>query len=181
MISGFLAGTVAGFLLLDIIGVLDVRSLLSRSASGTQSGAASFEIGSPAPDFVLDDLSGNPVKLSDLKGRLVVLNFWATWCIPCRTEMPEFQNIYRQKEPDLVVLGINLEQSPGEIQDFITQLDITYPILLDEEGQVSRLYKVVQLPNTFFIDHDGIIRMRHIGFLSGEQFNEYLDKVGVSE
>ena len=95
--------------------------------------------------------------------------------------MPEFQNIYRQKEPDLVVLGINLEQSPGEIQDFITQLDITYPILLDEEGQVSRLYKVVQLPNTFFIDHDGIIRMRHIGFLSGEQFNEYLDKVGVSE
>ena len=95
--------------------------------------------------------------------------------------MPEFQEIYQQYEPDLVILGINLEQSPGEIQDFISQLDITYPILLDKDGLVSQLYKVIQLPNTFFIDRDGTIRIRHIGFLSSDQFKEYLDKVGVSE
>jgi peroxiredoxin len=181
IISGFLAGTLAGLVLLDIIGVLDIRSLIPGSAGGSQTGAASFEIGSPAPDFVLEDLSGNPVKLSDLKGRLVVLNFWATWCTPCRTEMPEFQEIYQQYEPELVVLGINLEQSPGEIQDFISPLSISYPILLDKDGLVSRLYKVIQLPNTYFIDHEGIIRIRHIGFLSSDQFHEYLDRVGVSE
>lgn len=181
IISGFLAGTLAGLVLLDIIGVLDIRSLFPGSTGGSQFGAASSEIGSPAPDFVLEDLSGNPVKLSDLKGRLVVLNFWATWCTPCRTEMPEFQEIYQQNQPDLVVLGINLEQSSGEIQDFISQLSITYPILLDNKGQVSRLYKVIQLPNTYFIDRQGILRIRHIGFLSSNQFQEYLDRVGVSE
>ncbi len=181
IISGFLAGTLAGLVLLDIIGVLDIRSLFPGSTGGSQVGAASSEIGSPAPDFVLEDLSGNPVKLSDLKGRLVVLNFWATWCTPCRTEMPEFQEIYQQNQPDLVVLGINLEQSSGEIQDFVSQLSITYPILLDNDGLVSRLYKVIQLPNTYFIDRHGILRIRHIGFLSSNQFQEYLDRVGVSE
>jgi len=181
IISGFLAGTLAGLVLLDIIGVLDIRSLFPGSTSESQEGAASYEIGSPAPDFVLEDLSGNPVKLSELKGRLVVLNFWATWCTPCRTEMPEFQEIYQQNEQDLVVLGINLEQSPGEIQEFISQLKVTYPILLDTDGLVSRLYKVIQLPNTYFIDRQGILRVRHIGFLSSDQFQEYLDKVGVSE
>ena len=181
IISGFLAGTLAGLVLLDIIGVLDIRSLFPGSTSKSQEGAASYEIGSPAPDFVLEDLSGNPVKLSELKGRLVVLNFWATWCTPCRTEIPEFQEIYQQNEQDLVVLGINLEQSPGEIQEFISQLKVTYPILLDTDGLVSRLYKVIQLPNTYFIDRQGILRVRHIGFLSSVQFQEYLDKVGVSE
>jgi len=95
--------------------------------------------------------------------------------------MPEFQEIYQQNEQDLVVLGINLEQSPGEIQEFISQLKVTYPILLDTDGLVSRLYKVIQLPNTYFIDRQGILRVRHIGFLSSDQFQEYLDKVGVSE
>ena len=95
--------------------------------------------------------------------------------------MPEFQEIFQQYEPDLVVLGINLEQSSGEVQDFVSQLSITYPILLDNDGLVSKLYKVIQLPNTYFIDRDGIIRIRHIGFLSSNQFYEYLDRVGVSE
>lgn len=181
IISGFLAGTLAGLVLLDIIGVLDIRSFFSDSTGGSQVGAASPDIGSPAPDFVLEDLSGNPVKLSDLKGRLVVLNFWATWCTPCRTEMPEFQEIYQQNQPDLVVLGINLEEPPSDIQDFVSPLNITYPILLDNDGLVSKLYKVIQLPNTYFIDRDGIIRIRHIGLLSSDQFQEYLDRVGVSE
>jgi len=167
--------------LLDIIGVLNIRSLLPGAVSGSQVGAESSEIGSPAPDFVLEDLSGNPVKLSDLRGRLVVLNFWATWCTPCRTEMPEFQEIYQRNEQDLVVLGINLEESPSDIQDFVSPLNITYPILLDKEGLVSRQYKVIQLPNTYFIDRQGIFRIRHIGFLSSNQFQEYLDRVGVSE
>jgi len=181
IISGFLAGTLAGLVLLDIIGVLNIRSLLPGAVSGSQVGAESSEIGSPAPDFVLEDLSGNPVKLSDLRGRLVVLNFWATWCTPCRTEMPEFQEIYQRNEQDLVVLGINLEESPSDIQDFVSPLNITYPILLDKEGLVSRQYKVIQLPNTYFIDRQGIFRIRHIGFLSSNQFQEYLDRVGVSE
>ena len=181
IISGFLAGTLAGLVLLAIIGVLDFRLLIPGLAGRSETGEVSPDIGSPAPDFVLDDLSGNPVKLSDLKGRLVVLNFWATWCTPCRTEMPEFQEIYQQYEPDLVVLGINLEQKPAEIQDFVSQLGITYPILLDIEGLVSKLYKVIQLPNTYFIDRQGIIRIRHIGFLSSDQFHQYLDRVGVDE
>ncbi len=95
--------------------------------------------------------------------------------------MPEFQEIYQRNEQDLVVLGINLEESPGDIQDFVSPLNITYPILLDKEGLVSRLYKVIQLPNTYFIDRQGILRIRHIGFLSSDQFQEYLDRVGVSE
>ena len=181
IISGFLAGTLAGLVLLDIIGVLDIRSLLPGSSGGSQTGVASFEIDSPAPDFVLDDLSGNPVRLSELKGRLVVLNFWATWCTPCRTEMPELQETFQQYEPDLVVLGINLEQSPAEIQDFIGQVNVTYPILLDKDGLVSKLFKVIQLPNTYFIDRDGIIRIRHIGYLSSDQIQKYLVRVGVFE
>lgn len=114
-----------------------------------------------APGFSLRTLDGESVSLSDLRGRAVVLNFWATWCPPCRAEMPAFQRLYtRYADRGLMVLGVNatLEDDLAAVFAFRQQYHLTFPILLDESGQVNRRYRVTALPTTFFIDSRGMIR-----------------------
>lgn len=167
--------------MLNWMGVLELQAWMPGRTAGGQTAAALPGIGSPALEFSLPGLDGEQVRLSEFIGRPVVLNFWATWCSPCLTEMPEFERIYRAQQPDLVVLGVNLQESPEAIQEFTTSMGITYPILLDQDGDVSRLYKVIQLPNTYFIDRQGTIQARHIGLLSLSQIKEYLARIGNSQ
>ncbi len=128
------------------------------------------EIGSLAPDFVLDDLAGKPVQLSDLRGSVVVINFWASWCDPCREEMPVLQAFYDQYDNQgLVVLGVNATytDSKADAISFIEELELTFPMLFDETGEVGdQLYKVVGLPTSYWIDQDGIIRSFQLGALT---------------
>ena len=114
-----------------------------------------------APDFTLELLGGGPVTLSDLRGKAVVINLWASWCPPCRAEMPAIQRVYeRSRGRGLEVLAVNTTYQDSEraAMAFIQELGLTFPVPLDRTGTVSRQYQLRALPSTFFVDREGIIR-----------------------
>ncbi len=124
-------------------------------------------IGHPAPDFTLPTLAGENVTLSDLAGQPVVLNFWASWCGPCRAEMPELQRLHDQLgEAGVTVLGVNQGESPETAAAFLQTLGLSFPAALDQRTGVSQQYLVNSLPTTFFIDRAGVIRATFIGPMS---------------
>ena len=139
---------------------------------------AKLENGSLANDFELDNLEGEKVRLSDLRGKVVVVNFWATWCIPCVEEMPSFQEIQDQF-PDFVMIGIDQKEGSDKVKSFLEGKGINYTILLDLNGKVSNSYKVFMLPSTFFVDPEGMIRFRHYGIMTPDQMAYYLRSLGV--
>ncbi len=122
---------------------------------------AGIEEGELAPDFKLETLEGETVQLSDYQGKKVLLNFWATWCGPCREEMPAMQDFYDEFADEIEVLAVNVtssEKTIDDVQDFIDEFDFTYPTLLDIDMSVSNEYKAVGLPTTYFIGTDGKIQ-----------------------
>ncbi|MDP2776673.1 MAG: TlpA disulfide reductase family protein [Anaerolineales bacterium] len=126
-----------------------------------------------APDFTLDNLQGEKVTLSNLRGKIVVINLWATWCPPCRAEMPALENAYEQyKDSGVVVLGLNVtnQDSESEVPRFVEEFGLTFPILLDRDGSVSALYELRGLPTTFFVNRAGIIRTVVVGGPMSETF-----------
>ena len=175
---GIVLGVSAGMLLL--IG-LD-PSWLPFNLAGTSSGSPAVpEIDAPAPDFSLKTISGDTATLSDYAGRVVLLNYWATWCLPCRAEMPLLQQYAGRFGDDLVVLAINNGEPADEVEAFIRELDLTLPVLLDPEEAVTQLYRIRGFPTTLFIDRDGKIRYQHIGILNEDQLDGYLSDLGIIE
>jgi len=142
---------------------LPVQSI--GTPSSTLGGA--IQVGRPAPNFTLDDLQGEPRSLSDYLGQAVVINFWTTWCPPCREEMPALQSAYEKFGKDgFVVLAINMTQDDHLelIPLYLDELGLTFPVLLDSSGLASvSLYRVIGLPTSLFLDRDGIIREIFIG------------------
>lgn len=128
-------------------------------------------IGKQAPDFELETLEGIKIKLSEYRGKRVVLNFWASWCPPCREEMPQIQKIY-ENNPDILVLGVNLQESKEAIESFIKKLGIKFPILLDPNAQVKEMYNVFTQPVTYFIDKEGKITDKKFGALTIEEIKQ---------
>jgi peroxiredoxin len=118
-----------------------------------------------APDFVSENLRGGNTGLVDYKGKVVLLNFWATWCMPCREEMPGMETLWKNyKEQGLVVAAVSVDEgSRGRIETFSKILDLSFPILLDPESKVSDLYKVSDMPTSFLIDRNGKIISRIVG------------------
>ncbi|QNU67219.1 TlpA family protein disulfide reductase [Ruminiclostridium herbifermentans] len=110
-----------------------------------------------APDFTLKDLDGNDVKLSDFKGKIVILNFWAVWCKYCLLEMPDFNELNNElgKENDVVILAINSQESPDKVKEYLTSNNIDLKVLLDQDGAVTQTYGITGFPTTFFINKDG--------------------------
>jgi peroxiredoxin len=143
--------------------------------------------GEPAPDFALRLVdSDEVVRLSDFRGQTVLLNFWATWCPPCRAEMPEFQAVYEGRLPDgdFVVLAVDLEETDAQVQRFLDELGLTFPVAMDHAGEVARHYGVRGLPATFFIDRDGIVRERVLGPVFGNLLHDGIaaaDRGGAGE
>jgi thiol-disulfide isomerase/thioredoxin len=123
--------------------------------------AASF----PAPDFTLPTLSGAPIHLSELRGKVVLLNFWATWCVPCRTEMPSLEALYqRYQERGLDILAINVDTlSTAGVEAFVQEGGVTFRIALDPSWSTARVYGVVGLPTTYLIDREGNVVVREVG------------------
>ena len=114
--------------------------------------------GAAAPDFTLVDLGNESHTLSDYEGQAVIINFWATWCGPCRAEMPALEAVYNKYRDDgLVLLAVNQAESPTTIQNFVDEHRLTFPILLDPNFGVSRSYEVQAYPSTYFIDRQGRI------------------------
>ena len=131
--------------------------------------------GQLAFDFALDDVSGQRVKLSDLRGHPVVVNFWATWCPPCRQELPALQSAYQRfRDKGVILVGVDLKENAETIQNFTTQFGLTYPLLLDRDGAISERYQVRGIPTTVIVDADGVVRARHVGPLTEDKFAEYV-------
>jgi len=122
-------------------------------------------IGKPAPGFTLNDINGKKVSLSDYKGNVILLNFWATFCGPCKEEMPSLNNLYAALKKDgLIVLAVSIDDSEKPVQSFIRAKAITFPVLIDKDQQVYfEQYGVLGLPTSFIIDRDGIVRDKILG------------------
>ena len=117
--------------------------------------------GFPAPDFALETLAGDRVALADMRGQVVIINVWASWCGPCRAEMPAIQQLYgAQRERGLRVLAVNstVQDDADKARAFVGELGLTLPVLLDRDGEVTRRYQVRALPSTFVVDRQGVIR-----------------------
>jgi cytochrome c biogenesis protein CcmG, thiol:disulfide interchange protein DsbE len=138
--------------------------------------------GAPAPDFTLTDLAGQPVQLSSLKGQVVLINFWATWCIPCRAEMPAIQQAYNaRKDQGFTVLAVNLNEPVPDVQSYVTSLNVNFPVLLDAGDSISNLYRVRGYPTSFFIDRGGTVAIENVGMMTATQLADNLAKLGLGE
>jgi peroxiredoxin len=136
-------------------------------------------VGAPAPDFRLTTPSGESVALSDYLGQAVLLNFWATWCEPCKAEMPLFEQAQQSAGPaGFQVLAVNFDEPPADVQAFQDALGLSFPLLLDPGAVVQRLYRVIGYPTSFWIDRDGRVAAVHVGVMSEQQVNDYLEKLG---
>jgi peroxiredoxin len=130
-----------------------------------------------APDFTLPGDSGVAVSLSDLRGQVVMINFWASWCGPCRQEMPLLEQIHQRYESlGFTLLGVNVEENPGDAKAFLKDRPVSFPILFDPDNGVSKLYDVIAMPSTVLIDRQGNVRYLHHGFKPGYE-NDYQDQV----
>lgn len=139
------------------------------------------EVGSPAPDFALLDVrDGKTVRrLSDYRGKVVVLNWFASWCGPCAREMPDFEEAYQALGGDVVFLGVNLMEPRETAAKMLEDLGVTYPAVLDSEGKVAEAYRVQGMPTTYFIDRDGTVRAAGTGLVTQEALRAELAKLGV--
>ncbi|MBI4499347.1 MAG: redoxin domain-containing protein [Chloroflexi bacterium] len=172
-----------------LLGVLSAVAMLAAAyvLSEAQGSSAAFTavsfgngdtrpvVGAPAPDFVAVDLSGTPIRLSDYRGRPVWMNFWATWCPPCRAELPELQAAYQTfQDRGLVFLAISVGEDQQTVQGYLARTGFTIPALLDEDRQVAYQYALAGFPTHVFIDKDGIVRDIRIGGLNQRTIQERL-------
>lgn len=137
-----------------------------------------LEIGNKPPQFELEMLGGENVQLDDLKGKKVMVNFWATWCPPCEAEMPEMQKLQNEYPDDLVVLAVNMtnaEKSREDVESFISKRNLTFPVALDKDGRVSVQYEVYSYPTTYFLDEEGNIMNISRGAMTKETMEKMLE------
>jgi len=123
-----------------------------------------------APDFTLRSNHNANLRLADMRGEVVMINFWATWCGPCRQEMPLLEKLYTKYQPaGFKILAINIEKDSEKADKFIEDIGISYPVLYDSESTVSKLYDVEAMPSTMFIDREGNFRYLHKGYKPGDE------------
>jgi len=149
--------------LLVLVGIVALAGL-SAASTNISDLMSTFGVkpvgpGLKAPDFTLRDISGKTVSLKDFKGKLILLNFWATWCTPCRWEMPEMQALYQvYKDQGFVIVAVSLDKEAEAVARFVKEAKLTYPILLDSDFQAARAYRVPGPPTTFLIGPDGEVK-----------------------
>ena len=123
-----------------------------------------------APDFTLKSLAGNNLRLEEYRGRVVLINFWASWCGPCRQEMPLLDRLHRRYEDTgFAVLGVNVEGEVEPAQEIVDKTKVTFPVLIDEGQKVSEMYNLEAMPSTVVGDRDGVVRYIHLGYKPGDE------------
>jgi thiol-disulfide isomerase/thioredoxin len=155
--------------------------LIGTALVGFGSAAAApsdpFATGAAAPGFQLESAAGKTVNLADFKGQVVLLNFWASWCGPCRKEMPILEQLQKQyKSKGFTMVGVNVEPNSTDAINWLKSTPVSFPILFDKDSSVSKLYRVEGMPNTVIVDRNGKVRYVHRGYKPGEE-NEYLDQI----
>ncbi len=167
--------------ILTAILVLILTSVLLIVGCSSPAPSPTPQVGKPAPDFQLPDLNGQSVSLSDFQDKSVLVNFWATWCGPCRYEMPFIQEIFEDKEwsdKGLVILAIDIGESPAKVREFMESNNFSFPVLLDGEEKIAEQYNIRGIPTTIFIDKQGLIRAMRVGaFPSKAAIEEDLTKI----
>lgn len=132
--------------------------------------AHAAEMNEAAPNFTLKSLGGKNLKLSEMAGNVVLINFWASWCGPCREEMPLLNALHNKYEPlGFAVWGVNVEEDSANAQGFLNNFPVDFPILLDNTNKVSKQFKVIAMPTTVVVDRDGNMRYLHQGYKSGDE------------
>lgn len=129
-------------------------------------------------DFTLEDLDGNNVSLSDFKGKKIFINFWATWCPPCKAEMPDMEKLYQEtKDSDLVILAVNIGDDKKTVQEFTTKNEYNFKVLLDLDAKVGRLYQASSIPTSYFVDTEGYLNNGIVGPMSLDTMKEYVNNL----
>ncbi len=137
-------------------------------AVGSSGAGAAVTPSAGAPDFTLPSLDGPNLRLQEQRGRVVMINFWATWCGPCRVEMPHLSKLYEKyRGSGFTVLAVNIDEDPHKAASLAKQLGMRFPVLLDTEKKVSRLYDLSTMPSTVLVDRDGRVRFVHRGYRDG--------------
>lgn len=157
-------------------------TMSDEAPAHTHDGGSDEEIAlDPAPDFTVYDKEGNPVKLSDMKGTPVVLNFWASWCPPCRSEMPEFDEICKEYEGKVIFMMVNLTDGQSETQEsaqsFIDSMGYTFPVYFDKDSDAAYKYGIQSIPTTFFIDAEGNLVAYGQGAMDGATLKQGISMI----
>ena len=162
---------IAGFALIACSSSADAVSNRERREVSKPVGP---RVGYHAPDFSLSNLQGQQVRFADLRGKPVLLNFWATWCPSCRDELPAVEAIAREYGGSVVVLGVSVEEQPGTVAQFAKRMGLSLNILVDPDGTTAEAYNVFGLPTAYFIDKGGIIRSINVGPMGRDAFAEQI-------
>ncbi|GAB4429077.1 MAG: hypothetical protein OHK0015_12630 [Chloroflexi bacterium OHK40] len=151
----------------------DERVIMAELGSAV---TGAFALDRPAPDFSVVFADGRRQNLSDLRGQPVVLNFWATWCVPCKAEMPELQALYSETGAGagFELLAVNMREAPAPAAAFGAGLGLSFPLVIDPAGLIADSFRVTVLPTTYVIDAEGVVRAQHLGPLDRERLRELL-------
>lgn len=164
---GFLATGVMFFMLLD-----------QQAASTQDFSTVPAKVNFPAPELTLKDLSGAQASLHDYRGSVVLVNLWATWCPPCREEMPTLQTFYQKyREDGFVLIAINQEETLEVVQPFVDEFGLTFPVWLDEEYEAQRKFNTMNLPSSYVIDRAGQVRLMWIGGISKRNLEKFVPDI----
>ena len=148
--------------------LLALVALVALTSTFTVPAMASVQVATQAPDFTLHAMTGPNTRLQELRGQVVMVNFWATWCGPCRQEMPHLNRLHEKySRAGFTLLGINVDDDPRNAAAVAAKLGIQFPVLLDTDKKVSNQYDLQAMPSTYLIDRDGKVRYLHRGYLSG--------------
>lgn len=159
-----------------IVQAMDKKTEPKDINPATTANNEGLKIGAKAPDFELKTLTGETVKLSSLKGKKVMLNFWATWCPPCKAEMPDMEKFYKEAGKDVVILAVNIDPQL-DVKGFVDQYGITFSILLDETDKVNENYQILSIPTTYFIDSKGVIQNKYTGAMTLDAMKQFTSKL----
>lgn len=163
---------------LVLIGIVLSFFSTKPSASTPDFSTVPVQVDFPAPELTLVDLAGNRVSLNDHLGNVVLVNLWATWCPPCKEEMPTLQTFYEKYKSDgFVLLAINQEEPLEVVEPFVKEFGLTFPVWLDEDYQAQRIFNTMHLPSSYVIDRSGKVRLMWIGGISKKNLEKYVPDV----